>query len=206
MALSEWRETQRVQTEGFGSTMCCALKDSRVLFGNLNSTDMELFRVESGSRIAPVHRIHLPEKYYWFSATCGSDMLVALRYEDMSMRVHRLRDDRLEELARNQLRCTGQFLWLGNRLLVVDGDRDEPSHAVLELEMSGTRLERSRELIPASENNKVHKWCAMDDGLLIFEGKSRDIHSSSSPDRRLCHQCYFFAASLCDCIATIYTT
>ena len=63
---SEWREAQRVQTDGAG-WISCALSDSRVLIslgGNLLSSPyMSLFRVESGPRIARVHRIHVPEKY-----------------------------------------------------------------------------------------------------------------------------------------------
>ena len=48
---------------------------------------MELFRVESGPRIALVHRIHVLEVYHWFSATCGSDTLVAMTYFDQSVGV-----------------------------------------------------------------------------------------------------------------------
>ena len=91
-----------MQTDGEG-WIICALSDSRVLIGEYDSTYMELFRVESGPRIARVHRIHVPEQYNWFSATCGSDTLVAMSYDDKSVRVHRLRGDRLEELARIQL-------------------------------------------------------------------------------------------------------
>ena len=59
---SEWREAQRVQTDGSGR-ISCALSDSRVLIGEFNSIYMELFRVESGPRIARIHRIHVPETY-----------------------------------------------------------------------------------------------------------------------------------------------
>ena len=94
MALSrngcEWREEQRVQTDRLG-LISCALSDSRVLIGGWISTYMELFRVESGSRIVRVHRIRVPEEFRWFSATCGSDTLVAMSYRDYSVRVHRLR-------------------------------------------------------------------------------------------------------------------
>ena len=105
---SEWREAQRVQIDGMG-TMCCALSDSRVLigFGHLYSSPyMELFCVESGPRITLVHRIHVPEDYNWFSASCGSDTLVAMSYPYtyQSVSVYRLRGDRLEELARIQLK------------------------------------------------------------------------------------------------------
>ena len=170
---SEWREAQRVQTDGIGA-ISCALSDSRVLIGQYNTTYMELFRVESGPRIARLHRIHVPEQYYWFSATCGSDTLVAMSYEnDNSVRVHRLRGDRLEELARIQLNCPDRLLWLADRLLVADSD--EKWQTVIELEVSDTRLERRRELIATSENICVSRLCAVNDGLAIIDYKTRDI-------------------------------
>ena len=165
---SEWREAQRVQTDGVGQ-ISCALSDSRVLIGQYYSTDIELFRVESGPHIARVHRIHVFEKYEWFSATCGSDTLVAMSYYDGSVRVHRLRGDRLEELARIQLKQPDSLLWLADRLLVAD------SNAVIELEVSDTRLQRRRELIATSENIRVWRLCAVDDALAIFDFKSKDI-------------------------------
>ena len=172
---SEWREAQRVEIDGRG-WISCALSDSRVLIGDFDtSTYMELFRVESGPRIARVHRIHVPEMYNWFSATCGSDTLVAMSYfSDKSVRVHRLRGDRLEELARIQLKRPQELLWLADRLLVVDYDR-ENSHALIELEVSDTRLERRRELIATSENIYVHRLCAVNDELAIFDYMSKDI-------------------------------
>ena len=171
---SEWREAQRVQTDGEG-LISCALSDSRVLIGEFNSKYMELFRVESGPRIARVHRIHVPETYYSFSATCGSDTLVAMSYWDDSVRVHRLRGDRLEELARIQLNAPIYLLWLADRLLVADIDRETHSHAVIELEVSDTRLKRLRELIATSENIRVNRLCAVNDGVAIFDYKSKDI-------------------------------
>ena len=172
---SEWREAQRVQTDGRGH-ISCALSDSRVLIGYGYDQYMELFRVESGPRIARVHRIDVPEQYFSFSATCGSDTLVAMSYEnDNSVRVHRLRGDRLEELARIQLKRPDYLLWLADRLLVADYDDEKHSHAVIELEVSDTRLERRRELIATSENIRVWRLCAVNDGLAIFDSKSRDI-------------------------------
>ena len=179
---SEWREAQRVQTDG--GVISCALSDSRVLIGEYYSTYMELFRVESGPRIARVHRIHVPEQYLSFSATCGSDTLVAMSYPkiemfspngDNSVRVHRLRGHRLEELARIQLKDPSKLLWLANRLLVADYDREKDSHAVIELEVSDTRLERRRELIATSENIYVSRLCAVNDGVAICDYKSKDI-------------------------------
>ena len=179
---SEWREAHRVQTEGNGD-MCCALSDSRVLIGKLISTYMELFRVESGPRIARLHRIHVPELYYWFSATCGSYMLVAMSYPktkdnpngENSMSVNRLRGDRLEELARIQFKYPDALLWLADRLLIVNFDSEKCSHAVIELEVSDTRLERRRERIATSENIYVHKFCAVNDELVIVDSVSKDI-------------------------------
>ena len=168
---SEWREAQRVQTDG-EARISCALSDSRVLIGYGFVQYMELFRVESGPRIARVHRIHVPEEYGWFSATCGSDTLVAMSYEyDNSVRVHRLRGDRLEELARIQLKQPLYLLWLTDRLLVKD------SNAVIELEVSDTRLERRRELIATSEKISVSRLCVVNDELAIFDYKDILLYS-----------------------------
>ena len=119
----EWREAHRVQTGRMGC-ICCALSGSQVLIGEYDSTYMELFRLESGPRIARVHRIHVPDKYNWFSATCSSDTLVAMSYPllEKLVRVHRLRGDRLEELARIQLKNPFNLLLLAHRLLVADYD------------------------------------------------------------------------------------
>ena len=177
---SEWRKAQHVQTVGHIS---CAVSDSRVLIGDSNSKYMEMFRVESGPRIAPVHRIHVPEKYNSFSATCGSDTLVAMSYPktenirkgDNSVRVHRLRGDRLEELARIQLKQPLYLLWLADRLLLAERDEKTNSHAVRELEVSDTRLERRRELIATSENISVSSLCAVNEGVAIFDANSKDM-------------------------------
>ena len=176
---SEWLEAHRVQTDEIGR-ISCELSDSQVLIGGgsyCGSTYMELFRLESGQRIARVHRIRVPEKYYTFSATCGSDTLVAMTYPspDQSVQVHRLLGDRLEKLARIQLKAPNNLLWLADRLLVADFDREKKSDAVIELEVSDTRLERRRELIAASENFDVKRFCAVNDGLAIFDFKSKDI-------------------------------
>ena len=174
---SEWREAQRVQTDGRGM-ISCALSDSRVLIGQWDSMYMELFRVEIGPRIARVHRIHVPEEYEWFSATCGSDTLVAICYPnainipngDNSVRVHRLRGDRLEELARIQLKEPYELLWLADRLLVADRD------AVSELEVSDTRLKRRRELIATSETRNIILF-AENDEFAFFTDYSRYLSS-----------------------------
>ena len=165
----KWRETHRVQTAGqeIENTSlvhaCCALNDSRVLIGHLNFTCIELFRVESGSRIERVHLIHVSEKYRYFSAMSSSDTLVAMSFDDESGRVNRLRDDRLEELARIRLKDPHRLVWLADRLLVAESN----DTAVTELELCETRLERSRELIAQSELIQVYSWCALPGGLAI---------------------------------------
>ena len=193
----EWRESHRVQTRGIG-WISCALSDSRVLIGEWESTYMELFRVENGPRIECVHRIHVPEKFRWFSATCGSDThaaahgnviadtLVAMTYPtNQSVSVHRLHSDRLEKLAQILLKSPEDLLWLADRLLVAAFDEEKRSHAVIELEVSGKQLKHRRELIATSENISVSRLCAVNDGLAIFNENSRDIlHysvESSSP-------------------------
>ena len=171
---SEWREAQRVQIDGIGN-ISCALSDSRVLIGECINTYMELFRVESGPRIARVHRIHVRETFCGFSATCGSDTLVAMSYFDYSVRLHRLRRDRLVELARIHLEAPNDLLWLADRLLVSKCDIEKQLNAVIELEFSDTRLERRRELIATSEKISVGNWCAVNDRLAIFDSNSKDI-------------------------------
>ena len=169
---------------------------------------MELFRVESGPRIARVHRIlsplvplpeqhdcipslssSLPEQhdcipspsrqyklYDLFSATCGRDTLVAMSFlNDQSVCVHRLDGDQLVELACIRLESPDRLLWLTDRLLVADFDREKQSHSVIELKLSDTRLERHRKLIATNENINVQRWCAENDGLAIFDLNSKDI-------------------------------
>ena len=101
---SEWREAHRVPIEiNRLPNVCCTLSDSRVLLGSGRSLEMDLFGVNGGPRIAH-SRIHVPDKYRWFSATssngcCGT--LVALSDENSPVvSVHQLVNDRLEELAR----------------------------------------------------------------------------------------------------------
>ena len=165
----------RVQTDGRGN-ISCALSDSRVLIGERVSTYMELFRVESGPRIARLHRIHVTEQYCSFSATCTSDTLVAMSYNsDNSVRLHRLRGDRLQELAHIQLSNPYKLMWLADRLLVTDRDSEKNADAVIELEVSDTRLERRREIIATSEKIFVQILCAVNDELAIFDSNSRHI-------------------------------
>ena len=101
--------------------------------------------MQSGARIARVHRIDVSEQYMWCSATSGSDTLVAMSYwEDESVRVNRLRDDRLEEPARIRLQRPEHLLWLADRLLVTEWNKDRKCQAVTEFELSATRLECRR--------------------------------------------------------------
>ena len=171
---SEWREAQRVQTEGEG-WICCALTDSRVLIGQYNSTYMELFRVEGGSIIERAC-IRVSEKYDWFSTRCNIDTLVAKTYPftDQSVRVYRLRGDQLEELSRIQLNYPRGVLWLADRFLVTDWDNEKKSLDKKELEMIGTRF-TSCKLIATSEKIVAYRWCAVDDALAMFDWNSKDL-------------------------------
>ena len=121
---SEWREAQRVQTDVSGG-ISGPLSGSRVLIGEWSSKRMELFHLDSGPRIALVRSIHVREQYLSFSATCGSDTRVAISYrKDQSVRVHRLDGNQLKELARIKLKWPDRLLWLSDRLLVADFDRE----------------------------------------------------------------------------------
>ena len=174
---NEWRESQLVQTDGNGHVIC-QLSDSRILIGESYSSLMEIFSVQnSRPQIARVQSIHLPEKYFWFSAKCVNDTLVAMTYfdTDLSVRLHRLLDDRLEELAHILINNPVDLLWLSDRLVVSDLDDNMGSHAIIELEVTGTGLERRRELISSSENINENSWSLADDGIVMFDDNSKDI-------------------------------
>ena len=171
---SEWREAQRVQTDRLG-LISCALSDSRVLIGGWRSTYMELFRVESGPRIARVHRIRVPEEYRWFSATCGSDTLERCPTGTTQCVCIDCAATGWVNSRASNLCVPLNLLRLADRLLVADYDENKQSNAIIELEVSDTRLERRRELIATSENFHVKSLCAMNDGVAIFDDKSKDI-------------------------------
>ena len=171
---SEWREAHRVQTEHLAG-ICCALNESRVLIGNGLEQYLELFSVEGDQQIARICSIHVPE-YWRFSATFISETLVAMSYKDNSVRVSRLRGDKLEEIARIQMKDPFQLLWVAGRLLVTEYYFDTKSYAVVELEMRDTRLECRRELMGHSDRIYVRtSWCEVEDGLAVFDWNSRDI-------------------------------
>ena len=158
----DWFETHRVQTAAAKGMLCCALSDSQALVGEYDSTYMELFRVQNGARIAHVQLINMSEQYNSFSATCGSDTLVAILYvTDKSVRVNRLRGDRLEELARLRLQNPNRLLWLADLLLVAERNADQTCDAVTEFELHTTQLERCRELIAPCEGIQVDSMCAL---------------------------------------------
>ena len=94
-----------------------------------------------------------------------------------SVRVHRLSGDRLEELARIQLKQPSYFLCLADRL-IADYDDEKKSHAVIELKVSDTRLKRRRELISTSENIYVSRLCTVNDGLAILDQNEDILHCS----------------------------
>ena len=176
-----WNEAHRVQLDAEQSE-CCALSDSRALVGGRNSDYLELFRVESGPRIARVHRICVNEKYERFAATSGSDTLVAMSYSDnslRSMRVHRLCGDQMEKLACTQINAHSYrqcaILWLADRLLVGEYNEDTRSDFIAEFEVSGRRLERRRELVAASDRVELNSVCAPDNGLAIFDNCMGDL-------------------------------
>ena len=170
----EWREAHRVPIEINGlPNMFCALSNSRVLVGSGPSRDMELFSVhDADPRIAHISRIHVPDKYRWFSATSSSgcsETLVALSHEDSQVvSVHRLVGDRLEELARIAFNEPVRLLWLNDRILLA---QERGSETISELEFSGTQLV-CRRLISAC---KVGAWCAAGNDLAVVDTSSGDL-------------------------------
>ena len=170
----EWREAQRVNI-GLSASLSCALSDSRVPIGRLGSAYLELLRVQKGPQIARVHNISVTKEYLCFSATSDSadNTQVAMSYEkEQSVRVYRLVGDRLEEMGRIRLESPRLLLWVAARLFV-----SAPVYSVVvELELKGSRLERRCQLIGSTGNIIiVHKWCALDEGLVVYNDSSKEL-------------------------------
>ena len=142
----------------------CALSDSRVLIGQFESTYLELLRVhvevESGARVAPVHRLHVTERVQSLRGDVRQRRArrhVLLGVGDQSVRVFRLRDDRLlEPLARTHSNRPHHLLWRADRLLVAEWNADTQSHAVAEFAVSGARIER----LPPTHRRRRANPCA----------------------------------------------
>lgn len=180
---SEWREAHRERIECVG-WICHALTDSQVLVGQYHTKHMELLRVTNRPHIEHVKRIDAPKQYATFSATCGSETLVAMCFMpefSKYVRLYRLHSDRpLEKLARVKLAHIWEVMWLNANLLLAakmykNNEADEGAHAVVELKWNGTQLEYSRELIANSDHNRVICMCAVNDGFALFDTNSNSI-------------------------------
>ena len=186
----EWRETHRVRNylsyrdalrvkthvNGVAaSRKCCAFGQSQVLVGEYHSSSLELFRLKNASRIELLHRIRVPLNYSDFATKRGSDTLVATcSTNDNSVHVHRMSGDKLEELALIRLERPSKLLWLPERLLVVEA-RGPNSDTVTELEVAGTHIQRSRQLLLGICRNVLSSWCAVGNGLAISARPSHEL-------------------------------
>ena len=170
----EWREANRLLIKEGYYKICCALSDSRVLFGRPDLDYMELFRVESGPRITHVHRIYLPESYSNFVATGAGETLVAMAYKE-SVSVNHLCGDHLKEISRIQSSDCCNVLSLGDRLLVSESNASTNSHVIVELVLNGTILERRRELDLTRAHTELECWCAVGNELAIYDSNSQQL-------------------------------
>lgn len=170
---SEWIEKDRKELTEIVS-ISCTLSESQVLIGKHMSRYMELLRVKinqrNDHRIASLCRMAIKENYKWFSATQSSDTLVAMSY-DNEVRVHRLRDDQLEELAHIQCQSPSLLLFLTDRILLTQ----EKQTSFRELTVSGKELKLVAQPIVPSDWIEVGRWCAVDDGLAIFDMKKKNV-------------------------------
>lgn len=177
---SDWCEAYRLQTLGGIPTISCELSESKVLVGESNSTYMELIKVDLDLdlRLERIDRIRISEEYTSFSAMEDSDTLVATSYEKYDeVRVHRLRENKLEELSRTNLQSPYNLLWLNNRLYVTILNENMNVHSVAKLKLSGTLIELRRELKISKSGNKrlVSIWCAVGNGFAIYDYNSKGI-------------------------------
>lgn len=169
---AQWREEHRMKTEdpGVSALISCELSDSRVLIGEFDSSYMELFRIESGPRIARINPVQVDVKYRRMSATCGLDTLVAISCYGPEVRLYLLCIDKLEELARTQIIEPQMILFVADRLLATE----QYDKSIAELDMN-TGLEKHFQHVAFSEGISVFRWCAVNKGLVVFDTNSRDI-------------------------------
>ena len=168
----EWREAERLLIKEGYYEICCALCDSRVLFGRAGLDYMELFRVESDPRITHVQHIYLPESYSNFVAIGAGETLVAMAYKD-SVSVNRLCGDHLKEISRIQSSDCCNVLSLADRLLVEESRASTKSHVIVELVLNGTVFERRRELDLTRARIDLECRCAVGNELAIYDGNSQ---------------------------------
>ena len=178
----KWREKKRLRIE---NTIiywidCFALSKSRVLIGEHNSKYMELFRIHSNDPIIKsANRIEVPEEYNYFSARDGSEgeVLVAMSYKNMIVKVHLLDSNKLKTVAsilmyqypnirgyQHKKDKPGRLLWVGSSRLLVMCKR----HVVI-LNYSCVGNKHKLEKTIDVDFLKVVKWCALDDGLVIYD-------------------------------------
>ena len=174
---SEWREAQRVRIDGDGH-MCCALSDSRVLVGEWDSTYMELFRVESGPiLIARLCRIDVPKKYRQFQRDerqrhARGDVTTRLTSRcgcfDCAARA-RSRNSRASSWSSLRHFC-GSMIDCSSPNGTATSNRTPSQSSKWAARDSNAAANSS---IAARIN--VLSWCAVDDGLAIFDANSRDL-------------------------------
>ena len=168
---NEWHETERLQTEVQG-LQCCAMSDSRVIIGA--DGKLELYCVQSS--IVLITRIEWTEDSGYFNLFSASGSDVAILYSDESVRLHRLCSERLEEPARIQWKSLDVYLlWQSDLLFATEYYEDTKSHAVFELVVNGSRLERRDELLSRYDNIRVSSWCAVDNGVAIINCNTQEL-------------------------------
>lgn len=170
-----WREAHRVLSEFHAvvSWLSCAQNDSRVLIGSSGYMYFDLFHVNNDHQIDRIQRISINSDYRTFAANFGNETLVAMSDPNTNeVRVYRLRGDHLEEVARTKLHNPEGMLWLADRLLVADltgTSHLNSNHQIIELELSGRRLER-KQLLVTDKPVVVWRWCAVgNDAIAIYD-------------------------------------
>ena len=102
--------------------------------------------------------------------------MLHLIYSDESVRVYQLCGERLEERARIQCKSLDlHLLWHSDRLVATEYYEDTKSHAVIELDVNDSRLERRPELLSRYDNIRVSSWCAVDNGVAIFNCNTQEL-------------------------------
>ena len=147
----------------------CELADSELLFGVALTTQLYHLQVDPSNQLimtaqVPVHQ------YYEMAATSKGGTRVALVHSTGWLALYSLRGDRLNFLSRVQLGesyySLTRMLWMGGRLLVAKKNRQTQDtykyigDSILEMDVTGGPFVGRTELLPATAELNVVRWCA----------------------------------------------
>ena len=154
----------------------CELEDSEFLFGVENSTTLWRMRVGPTQQLQMVAEIIVPDDYYYYdmAAIASNDSIrVALTLVTQSLVLYSLVGDQLRFLSSVPINnCPYAYvLWMSERFLVAEKNKETDLFSVWELDLTANRLARRAELLPEAAGVALMRWCTEGLTLTIWDWK-----------------------------------